>query len=113
MARDLSAYNVSEKPCYTCPFGGKNPIPLAPDRLAYYYDELLNGGSQHLCHSAEKTICRGGRTIQLRWFCLLGIIEEPTDEAFNQAVTEVELKRNKNDKNGRNNGKTENISETH
>ena len=57
--------------------------------------------------------CRGGRTIQLRWFCLIGIIEEPTDEAFNQAVAEIELKRNKNDGNGRNNEKTENISETH
>lgn len=113
MARDLSAYNVPKKPCHTCPFGGKKPIDLPPDRLTYYYDQLLNGGSQHLCHSAEKTICRGGRTIQLRWFYSLGIIEEPTDEAFNQAVAEVELKRNKNDGNTRNDGETENISETH
>ncbi|MEG4574244.1 hypothetical protein QUA56_16365 [Microcoleus sp. N3A4] len=92
MARDLSAYNVPEKPCYTSPFGGKNPIPLAPDRLTYYYDQLLNGGSQHLCHSAEKTICRGGRNIQLRWFYAIGMIKEPTDEAFNQAVAEITSK---------------------
>ncbi|MEG5006720.1 hypothetical protein QUB17_24175 [Microcoleus sp. B5-C4] len=83
-------------------------------RLTYYYDQLLNGGSQHLCHSAEKTICRGGRTItDDRWFYSLGIIEEPTDQAFNQAVAEIELKRNKNDGNTRNDGETENISETH
>ena len=111
MTKDLSAYNVPANCCYSCPFGGKTPIELPPDRLTYYYDQLLNGGSQHLCHSAEKTICRGGRTIQLRWFCSLGIIEEPTDEAFNQAVAEVESR--KNNGNGRNDGKTENISETH
>ncbi|MEG4062587.1 MULTISPECIES: hypothetical protein [unclassified Microcoleus] len=65
---------------------------LPPQRPTYYYDQLLNGGSQHLCQSAEKTICRGGRTIQLRWFCLIGIIEKPTDEAFNQAVVEITSK---------------------
>lgn len=92
---------------------GKNRSTSPPKRLTYYYDQLLNGGSQHLCHSAEKTICRGGRTIQLRWFCLIGIIEKPTDEAFNQAVAEIELKRNTNDGNGRNDGKTKNLSETH
>lgn len=92
MIRDLSAYNVPEKPCYSCPFAGKRPIPLAPDRLKYYYDQLLNGGSQHLCHSAEKTICRGGRNIQLRGFYAIGMIKKPTHEPFNQAVAEITSK---------------------
>ena len=105
MARDLSAYNVPVNCCYSCPFAGKKPIELPLDRLAYYYEHLLNGGSQHLCHSNNKTICRGGRTIQLRWFCLIGLIKEPTDEAFNQAVAET---RNKNK-----NNELKNITETH
>ena len=98
MARHLSLYNVPEKPCHTCPFGGREPIALPPDRLAYYYEQLLNGGSQHLCHSNNKTICRGGRTIQLRWFCSISLIKETTDEAFNQAVAEL-TKNNRNPEN--------------
>jgi len=105
MARDLSLYNVPEKPCHTCPFSGREPIALPPEWLAYYYEQLLNGGSQHLCHSKNKTICRGGRTIQLRWFCSIGLIKEPTDEAFNQAVAEA--------KNKSKNNELENITETH
>src|SRR4028119_402560 len=106
MARDLSLYNLREKPGPPCHCGGREPMGLPPDRLAYYYEQLLNGGSQHLCHSNNKTICRGGRTIQLRWFCLIGLIQEPTDEAFNQAVAEA---KNKN----KNNEQLENITETH
>jgi hypothetical protein len=84
--RDLSTYSISAHPCHGCPFAGKEPIELAPGRLKYYCEQLLNGGSQHICHSAKKTICRGGRTIQLRWFYSLGLITEPTDKAFNQAI---------------------------
>jgi hypothetical protein len=40
-----------------------------------------------------------------RWFCLIGLIKEPTDEAFNQAVAET---RNKNK-----NNELKNITETH
>jgi hypothetical protein len=87
--RDLSAYKVPAHPCHSCPFAGKKPVELAPERLKYYIEQLLNGGSQHICHSAKKTICRGGRTIQLRWFYLLGLITEPTDEAFDQAIADT------------------------
>ena len=87
--RDLSTYRILAHPCHSCPFAGREPVQLAPEQLKYYYEQLLNGGSQHICHSTEKTICRGGRTIQLRWFCLIGLIPEPTDQAFNQAVANV------------------------
>jgi hypothetical protein len=87
--RDLSTYGISAHPCYSCPFAGKEPVQLAPEKLEYYYEQLLNGGSQHICHSAKKTICRGGRTIQLRWFHSIGLIPEPTDKAFSQAITDA------------------------
>jgi len=87
--RDLSTYDIPVYPCYSCPFAGKKPVELTPEKLKYYYEQLLNGCSQHICHSAKKTICRGGRTIQLRWFYFLGLIAEPTDAAFNQAIADA------------------------
>jgi len=84
--RDLSAYDIPVHPCHTCPFAGTKPVQLAPGKLEYYCERLLSGSWQHICHSAKKTICRGGRTIQLRWFYSLGLITEPTDAAFNQAI---------------------------
>ena len=87
--RDLSTYSISASPCHSCPFAGKEPVRLAPGKLKYYLEQLLNGNSQHICHSVEKTICRGGRTIQVRWFYSLGLIAEPTDIAFDQAIIEA------------------------
>lgn len=94
---DLRTYPVQERPCETCPFAGENPIELPLDRYLHYLNNLFGHG-QHLCHSAEnKTICRGGRDIQLEWLYRIGALSEPTDTAFNQAVDEVmdKVKRNK------------------
>ena len=91
---DLRTYPVQPKPCLTCPFAGKKPIQLSPNRYQYYLNNL-SGLRQHLCHSANnKAICRGGRNIQLRLFCALGYIPEPTNEAFNQAVNDAMEKVN-------------------
>lgn len=88
MAKDLSLYNVPDSPCYSCPFEGEEPINLAPDRLIFYYENLLSGTSQHLCHSHKRTICRGGRNIQIKLFYAIGLLNEPTNEAFNQEIEE-------------------------
>ncbi len=83
---DLRTYSVQEKPCKTCPFAGKTPLPLSESDLVTYYQNLLGNG-QHFCHSVDnKKICRGGRNIQLKWLCAIGMLEEPTDEAFDRAV---------------------------
>jgi len=86
---DLRTYPVQEKPCKTCPFEGENPVQLHPSR----YKELienLTGQGQHLCHSIDnKAICRGGRNIQLRFLCAIGILTEATDKAFDQAMEEA------------------------
>jgi hypothetical protein len=84
--QNISSYNVPENPCYSCPFAGKKPVQLSPDRLAYYYQNLLSGKSQHICHSQEKTICRGGRDVQIRVFYGRKLIDAPTDEAFEKAI---------------------------
>lgn len=95
--RDISTYAVAVNPCYSCPFAGKEPVELHPDKLAYYYDNLLNQGGQHICHSVKRTICRGGRIIQLQWFTAIGLLPEPTDEAFNQAVINAQKSTHKDD----------------
>jgi hypothetical protein len=87
--KDLSTYAVPPECCTSCPFGGKKPINLNLDYLAHLYKQLLKGDSQHICHSRQKAICRGGRTIQLRWFHSIGLLSEPTDEAFNQAIADA------------------------
>mgnify|MGYP000259340422 CR=1 FL=1 len=80
---------VQSRPCRTCPFEGEDPIDLEPDRLQYCTGSLVNLEASHLCHSANnKKICRGGRTIQLRVLTAMGLIDEPTDEAFAKACEE-------------------------
>jgi hypothetical protein len=83
---DLRTYPVQEKPCKTCPFAGETPLILPESNLVAYYENLFGNG-QHFCHSVENTkICRGGRDIQLTWLCSMGMLGEPTDDAFNEAV---------------------------
>jgi hypothetical protein len=91
---DMRTYPVQDKPCKTCPFSGEKPLPLSPSDLVMYYQNLMGNG-QHICHSTNNTkICRGGRNIQLKWLCAIGMLDEPTDDAFNQAV-EWALNNNK------------------
>ncbi len=86
---DLRTYTVQPKPCKTCPFEGTNPVAVSPKRYQHFIDNLCGKG-QHLCHTANnKMICRGGRNIQLRWLCAIGMISEPTDEAFNAAMNKA------------------------
>ena len=88
---DLRTYSVQEKPCKTCPFAGKTPLPLSESDLVSYYQNLLGNG-QHFCHSVDnKKICRGGRNIQLKWLCAIEMLDTPTDEAFDKAVNEALL----------------------
>ena len=88
---DLRTYPVQQIPCKTCPFTGTNPLTLALDDLVSYYQNLLGNG-QHFCHSVSNTkICRGGRNIQLKWLCAIGMLDTPTDEAFDKAVNEALL----------------------
>lgn len=84
--QDLSKFPVQHLACRTCPFAGENPLPLTDEARQEYFGRVLNLQSQHLCHSVDNSaICRGGRDLMLRVLCLRGMIEAPTDEAFNSA----------------------------
>jgi hypothetical protein len=79
--KKLSQMPVRKSPCLTCPFEGKEPAQLR--NLADYERRCITLQSQHLCHSADnKMICRGGRNLVLRSLLAMGLITEPTDEAF-------------------------------
>lgn len=86
---DLRTYSVQDKPCKTCPFAGEKPLVLPTLDFTEYYENLMGNG-QHICHSSNNTkICRGGRDIQLKWLCSIGMLDIPTDEAFDKAMDEA------------------------
>lgn len=85
--------------CGTCPFRPGSPhadlaLPLTASALTE---------ASRICHSTgrdnainEETgkpeaLCRGARDVQLRVFCELGVIEKPTDEAWNEACKKYGL----------------------
>lgn len=87
---DMRDYPVQSEPCLTCPFEGREPFKPSRENLKRYMENLVEGHGQHICHSSNNTrICRGGRNIQLKVFCVKGLLPEPTDEAFNKAVNEA------------------------
>ncbi|MEG4286268.1 hypothetical protein QUB68_24365 [Microcoleus sp. A006_D1] len=83
---DMRTYPVQKSPCLTCPFAGREPLILADFEQ---YIENLMGNGQHICHSTDKNICRGGRDIQLAWLCSVGMLDEPTDAAFDRAIDDA------------------------
>ncbi|WP_293134867.1 hypothetical protein [Microcoleus sp. bin38.metabat.b11b12b14.051] len=86
---DMRTYPVQQNPCLTCPFAGKKPLQLSAKSMEEYIENLLGQG-QHICHSSDNTmICRGGRSIQLRWLCAIRMLDEPTDAAFDRAVEDA------------------------
>lgn len=82
--------------CDTCPFRkGSAYASLAP-----YLTEQALTATNRICHSTGRSaikgrtgkphlICRGTRDIQLSTFYALGVIEAPTDEAWNNALTKL------------------------
>jgi len=86
---ELVNCKARQTPCDECPFtaGG---VKLLPDTMAEITDYLAKG-QNHLCHKDQSnhTVCRGGRDFQLRLWCSLGIIQEPTDEALREAMRKM------------------------
>jgi len=85
--QDLRTYSVQTKPCKSCPFAGSDPVKLTPKAMQRYLEKLASLQSQHFCHSTSDKICRGGRDIQLKLLCAIGMLEAPTDEAFDREVS--------------------------
>lgn len=87
----MSRYNINKKPvmperCKTCPFRND------PELAGKVIERVLTDASQ-MCHSTgwpEGThLCRGARDIQLRVFHAMGVIESPTDEAWDKKRKEL------------------------
>lgn len=80
---------VRKTQCASCVFKAEQDggIQLAPGRREEIHAMVLRGINQ-LCHHdlTNKTVCRGGRDLQLRVWAALGIIEAPTDEALVNAM---------------------------
>lgn len=74
--------NCNAKMCKTCIFHTDQQIVTVP-RLNEIMGYLAEG-TNHFCHTTDK-ICRGGRDFQLKVFCAMRLIEEPTDEALYRA----------------------------
>lgn len=86
---DMRDYPVQNKPCYTCPFEGRKPLPLSRQSHARFLENLMGNG-QHICHSSNGgRICRGGRNIQIKTFYRMGILPEATNEAFEKAIDDA------------------------
>lgn len=73
--------------CQVCPFRPDLPksIKLSEEYLAVIY-EYLSNGTNHICHSTNKHICKGGRDWQLQYFKSCGFIEEATNESLFKAM---------------------------
>jgi hypothetical protein len=69
--------------CKSCIFR-HDGLHLTPSRMQEIV-EYLAKGTQHECHSDRQYACRGGRDIQLRVFCAMGAIAEPSDAALREA----------------------------
>lgn len=89
--------------CGTCPFRpGSKYACLASDLQR----NALNEGSR-ICHSTGRNglsgrtgkpsmLCRGARDIQLQVFHALGVITEPTDEAWADACNQLGFQQPQN-----------------
>lgn len=87
--KDLTNFPLQPKPCKTCPFAGEYPIGLRPKRYAELYQNIVNFEGQQFCHSVDnKSICRGGRDLQIKIAYAHGWIGEMTNEAFEKAIKE-------------------------
>lgn len=88
--KNLADMPVQKSPCRTCPFEGSEPVDLTPEAYKDYIEAIVKLRSQHLCHSAQnQAICRGGRNLTLRVMCTKGLIEEPTDQAFDRVRRQI------------------------
>ena len=92
----MSATPTRKEMCATCPFRDGSPYGYLRDDLTH--SALHN--SSRICHSTgnnpvikavdvPEQLCRGARDVQLRYFCSIGFIKEPTDEAWNRRCEEL------------------------
>ena len=95
---NIANYPVMKAKCATCPFRtderGRYPDPRLISRIQ---QQCLNDASQ-ICHHPELEgkpqthLCRGARDFQLDIFHRLGVIDAPTDAAWQEKQRSLTLK---------------------
>lgn len=95
--KKASDYPVMKSRCSTCPFRtdkrGRHPDPKLVSSIM---QRAMSQGS-HLCHhprssnkQTETHLCRGARDFQLQVFHRLGLLEAPTDAAWQKQLEKSE-----------------------
>lgn len=90
MKNKLGDAPVRKSHCATCPWREGSPHAHLQDTLTL---SALSEASR-ICHSTgtnaiggrtgkAEVICRGARDVQLKFFCLIGVITDATDAAWN------------------------------
>lgn len=75
--------DVMPSMCKTCPFR------IGNHQLATKLIKKVLTTSNHLCHSNNIKVCRGSRDIQLKFFHHCGVLSEPTDDGYAQALNSL------------------------
>jgi len=94
--RDVSKFSVMPAQCPTCPFrtdaDGRHPDVRLVSQLQL---RCLTEGNQ-ICHHPRLNgkptthLCRGARDYQLQIFHRLGLLDAPTDEAWERATAQLQ-----------------------
>lgn len=81
--------------CASCPWRADNArLKLSPGQTVAL-TEMVLGSSNQRCHAPsllgkpETKICRGARDLQLKYFHVLGVLKEPTDECWRTTLAEM------------------------
>ncbi|MDO9142408.1 MAG: hypothetical protein U1E09_00400 [Methylococcales bacterium] len=96
-AVNISGWPTMKGKCPTCPFNqdeqGRDAAPAIADRVRR---QCLTEASQ-ICHhprlrgKKEDHLCRGARDVQLAFFHRIGLLDTPTDEAWENKTQEIVL----------------------
>jgi len=97
VGRAIADFPVCAAQCSTCPFrvdaSGRHPDPQLVSRIQL---RCLTEASQ-ICHhprlqgKPETHLCRGARDYQLQIFHRLGLLDTPTDAAWERAISQLKL----------------------
>lgn len=85
--KSIDGTKVNKQRCKTCPFN--NPNSDWSKEVITRIRSCIFTESNHICHSTNNSICRGSRNEQLIYFHRIGLLNQPTDECWNQTLGEI------------------------
>lgn len=93
--KPIESMPVRKSNCKTCPFlysGWTELRPLLTERALQSTPICHSTGRALVRHKDERLkshACRGARDLQLAFFHQIGFLDEPTDEAWNNKIQEI------------------------